>query len=100
MKLSAYILVNAALFGATVASDLPTELKALTVAIIIVVGVISNLLYIGEKSRQAIMAVFTRDINEIKENAIRDFKEEIIRLDYIKHDSSRGKVSSIDKKKE
>lgn len=78
MSVKGYIVTNAGIVAAILATSLDTELKALAMVIIVVVSLVANLLWIGEKFRAAIIKRIMRDV-----------EDEIIRLDYLKHPAPR-----------
>ncbi len=88
MNVKGYVITNASLVGAVFATSLDPQLKALALALIAVVSLIANLLWIGGKFREAVIKRLMADV-----------KEEIYRLDYMKYESAEGKVASVDKVK-
>ncbi len=86
MSVKGYIVTNASLVAAIITTSLEPELKAIAMVLIAVVSLIANILWIGEKFREAIIA-----------RVMRDVKDEIIRLDYLKHPAVKADVAK-DKK--
>ncbi|MCL5266709.1 MAG: hypothetical protein M1469_01220 [Bacteroidetes bacterium] len=81
MSVKGYVVTNASLVAAIFATSLDPQLKALAFAVIAVVSLIANLLWIGEKFREAIIRRLMRDV-----------EDEIIRLDYLRHPTAKVDV--------
>ena len=77
MSLKGYVITNATMVGAIFATSLDPNLKALAVVLIAVISFIANLLWIGEKFREAIIKKLMHDVSD-----------ETVRLGYLRRQNS------------
>ncbi len=75
MSLKGYIITNVSLVAGLYATSLEPELKAIAMVLIAVVSLIANLLWIGGKFREAIIARLMQDV-----------KDEIVKLKLLNYE--------------